>query len=351
MSLLKKIEFNGKKIILRFLTSLFPYKSFSHIQKIKSVIITRIDERLGNVVLLNSVIQSFIKNNINTTIVVCKKYGSIFEGNKAIKKIIYFEKKKLFNPINIFKLIKQLRETDYDLLFDASNPNDLSTLTLFTIVFIKAKIKYGFKRKSSESILNKSIPPPASSMTMMDHYKLLFRKMNLKFYSHAPLIFNPHLLQAYHYVKEKNKTLIIAHPGGRGYKKWDIGKMLVFLKKLDPHQFKIIIILGPDEKNLIPILQNQNYSFIIPKNMEELISILLMGQIYIGNDSGPMHLAASLGLAVLAIFKPDASIMFRPRTKNYELIISPTPFDVPVNKVLQKFKALVKKMDNQALKK
>ncbi len=344
MSLLKKIEFYGKKIILQLLTKLLPLKSLPIIKKIKSVIIVRIDERLGNVVLLNSVIQSFIKNNINTTIVVCKKYGSIYEGNKAIKKIIYFEKKKLFNPINIFKLIKQLREADYDLLFDASNPNDLSTLTLFTIVLIKAKIKYGFKRKNSESILNKAVLPPPSSRTMMDHYKLLFRKMNLKFYAHAPLIFNPHLLQAYHYVKEKNKSLIIAHPGGRGYKKWDIGKMLLFLKKLDPDKFKIIIILGPDEKNLIPVLQNQNYTFFIPKNMEELISILLMGQIYIGNDSGPMHLAASLGLAILAIFKPDASIMFKPMAKNYELIISKTPFNVSVQKVLYKFNSLMKKL-------
>lgn len=345
MALLRDLERNGRKILIKFITGLFGSSNKNvNLKEIKSVIILRLDERLGNVVLLNSVIQSFIKNKIPVSLVVCKKYGRIYEYNDNIKNIIYFNKKALFNPFNIIKLVIQLKSSKYDLLFDASNPNDLSTLSLIVMILIKAKMKIGFDRKNSEAVLNKTVKRPAREIHILDCYKLLFQHLHLKFYKIPMLDLPTHLFLKYRSLAEEKRKILIVNPAGRDEKQWDVKKMLAFIQTLDLKKFKLIAIFGPNELKIKDEFKQKELITISPKDVLDLIAVLSMGKVYIGNDSGPMHLAASLGLAILAIYKPSASKVFGPCAKNYEMIVTENPFSVPVKQVEEKFKKLLKRL-------
>lgn len=344
MALFKKIEFYGRRALIRLVTALFPSRPASRTGKISSAVIVRVDERLGNVVLLNSVIHSFIKNHIAVTLVVCKKFGQIYEHNEKIERIIYFEKKKLFNPYHLVRLALELRKNAYDLLFDASNPNDLSTLTLFTILALRARVKFGFDRKNSSLILNRTAARPAEPVSMLDYYAFLFKKLNLKFYREQYLTFLVSMKNIYSSLREKRRKVVMAHPGGRGPKQWDIRKMLLFLAGLNREKYKVVLVLGPEERHLEPMLRKEGYQIFVPENVMELLSVLSAGDIYAGNDSGPMHLAASLGLAILAIFKPDASVVFYPAARFCRVIVTETPFDVSPGEVSRKFHELARSL-------
>ena len=134
MNILIQLEKKGRKVLKKILSRLiFPAQIQDKTKKPDNVIITRIDERLGNLVLLNAAVKSFLRNKIKTSLIICKKYGDIYKYHPNIEKVIFFDKKSLFNPLNIIKLIFELRKKRYDLLFDASDPNDLSTLTFFVM--------------------------------------------------------------------------------------------------------------------------------------------------------------------------------------------------------------------------
>lgn len=345
MALLRDLERNGRKILIKLITGLLGSSNKNvNSKEIKSAIILRLDERLGNVVLLNSVIQSFIKNKIPISLVVCKKYGRIYEYNDNIKNIIYFNKKALFNPFNLIKLIIQLKSSKYDLLFDASNPNDLSTLSLIVMILIRAKMKIGFDRKNSQAVLNRTVKRPAREIHILDCYQLLFQHLHLKFYKMPLLDLPTHLFLKYRSLAEKKRKTLIVHPGGRDEKQWDINKMLAFIQTIDLKKFKLIALFGPNELKLKNKFKRKDLITVTPKDVLELVAVLSSGNIYIGNDSGPMHLAASLGLAILAIYMPSASKVFSPCAKNYEMIVTNNPFSVPVKQVEEKFKKLLKKL-------
>ncbi len=348
MKIFKNIERKGrvvlKKIIAEFLK---PEDRSSNIKKIRSVLIIRIDERLGNVVLLNSVIKSFIKNRIKTSIIVSKKYGSIYKFNPDIEEIVYFNKKLLFNPVNIFKLRNRLKRKKYDLLFDASNPNDLSTLCFFVISMVNACVKYGYDRKDSGLILNNVVKKP-EECHMLEYYSLLFKKLNLKFYKDIRLKLPLNVVNKYRFLHKDNKSkYIIVHPGGRNHKQWQVEKLLRFLKEIKNKNDNFLILLGPDELENEKLFIKKKYMVIKPVDVIDLLAILKTGKIYIGNDSGPMHAAAALDLDIFAIFKPNASVVFKPIAKHFKMVITEFPSKLSVQEVLRDYKKFLNIIKNK----
>jgi ADP-heptose:LPS heptosyltransferase len=334
MKLSKKIEIKGRKIILKILAKVIRNPKYSEIDKkqIKKIIIVRIDERLGNLVLTIPVINSFLKNGYDVTIIAGQKFSALLNTIKGLK-IINFNKKKLFNPFYLFKYIYQLRKIEYDLLFDASNPNDLSVLTFFIILLIKSKYKIGFRRKESEVILNILIERPEKPVHILNYYKIIFDFLKIKFYKELKIDIPKNK-------RNLNEKLIAIHPGGRGNKRYPIENLLKFIKMLEKIKgYKFIVIIGPDEKDLEELFKD--YKIVQPKDVLELMNYLNECEFYIGNDSGPMHLASALGLKVIAIFKKDASILFRPATKKYKILVSDDVSKIKPEEIFDAFKSLI----------
>jgi len=341
MSIFKVIEYKGKNIIKKVFSFLLPSGRSRGKNQFNNVIIVRIDERLGNLVLLNSVVKSFIKNKIKTSLFICSKYGLLYRDNRELKEVIYFNKKSLFNPINIFRLAVRLRRKKYDLMFDASNPNDLSTLSFFMMFLIKADVKFGYQRKESDLVLNKLVPRPEKTIHMLDYYSMLFKHLKLPFIRDIRFHFKKSIREKYKYLKEKKKKIIIVHPGGRSSKQWRVERLVAFLEKIRSVKYKFVVLLGPDEYDKEGLFLEKKYIIIKPRDVLDLASILYCGDIYIGNDSGPTHLAGSLGLSIFAFFKPEMSIVYKPVAKKHKLVISESPRDLSIEEVLKKYKQFI----------
>ncbi len=346
MKLLKLIERKGREFLLEFLRLVLkPAQINKHkIKKIKNVIIVRIDERLGNLVLITPVIKSFLKNNIKVTVIAASVFSKLLYTINNIR-IIEFNKKKLFNPIYLLKYILFLRKEKYDLLFDASNPNEMSTLTFFVILLLKARYKIGFLRKNSDLILNLCVNRPEKEIHIVEYYKILFKTLGLKYYLDPRISLPTEIKRRYLNLKKefKNKTLIAVHPGGRGNKQWKIERFLKLLRMIRKSypEYAFLIILGPSEKDLIKIFQSQGYRVILPVDVLDLSAYFSICKIFIGNDSGPMHLAAALGLNVLAIFKDTARAVFRPLSKRYKILSAHRVNSISANLAFNAFVSLL----------
>jgi len=112
---------------------------------------------------------------------------------------------------------------------------------------------------------------------------------------------------------EKHKLddtdLIIAiHPGSRQpYIRWrKEGFAEVADQLIENHNAKIILIGGPGESQIInDVLSLMKHGIIAidpPIKLTELVSLLNRCHLFIGNSTGPMHIAAALKVPVVAIF-------------------------------------------------
>ena len=110
------------------------------------------------------------------------------------------------------------------------------------------------------------------------------------------------------------KPLIGIHPGaGLGDKRWPSEKMAALVERfLFKKRYQVVLLGGPDDKQLIQKL----LEFLPPLLKEEVIDLsgkvnslrTFMGVIkninlYIGNDSGPTHIASAINVPVVCIFQ------------------------------------------------
>ncbi len=63
-------------------------------------------------------------------------------------------------------------------------------------------------------------------------------------------------------------------------------------------------------KTLPPVVAERSVSFAGNKNIAELLAAFKLGALYFGNDSGPLHLAAAVGLPTVAFFGPETPNLY-----------------------------------------
>ena len=115
-------------------------------------------------------------------------------------------------------------------------------------------------------------------------------------------------------------NVIGLHPGSGSFRKnWPVEKFVLLAECI--RQSKLaqpLFILGeadaaaaqalPRLTPAVPVLTN--------RTLKEVASILAVSRGYVGNDSGITHLAAALGIPVVALFGPTDAAMWGPRGTN-----------------------------------
>jgi ADP-heptose:LPS heptosyltransferase len=114
---------------------------------------------------------------------------------------------------------------------------------------------------------------------------------------------------------------IVLHPGsGSTDKNYPSDFWLALIERLKdryPGKSKrIILLLGPAEEGLLSSFREavaeKDAELIFCPEKETLIALLNQASLYIGHDSGITHLAAMMGLPVIAIFKKSSPEQWAP---------------------------------------
>lgn len=104
----------------------------------------------------------------------------------------------------------------------------------------------------------------------------------------------------------EKQDFIIIHPGAsRAYLRWPLEKYIQLANEiLSKTELKIVFSLGPGEERYAELIEQKLSSRIIAClncSIEELAGVYRNAIMYIGNVTGPMHLAVALKKKILAI--------------------------------------------------
>lgn len=153
---------------------------------------------------------------------------------------------------------------------------------------------------------------------------------------------------------KKEKLIIGIHPGaGKVENIWDAENFKSLIKRLnDKFSPYFLITAGHTDKtvinNLSLSLKEYNIEYLLAKNLEfnNLAALLSRVNLYITNDTGPMHIADSVGGKVLALFGPTNSYEWGPRGNNCFSIQSQTKNinDITVDNVFDKSVEMLENM-------
>ena len=116
---------------------------------------------------------------------------------------------------------------------------------------------------------------------------------------------------AHHFLAEtglaSERLLIGIHPGGNWeYKLWD-GKNYADLASIlaEKRNARILLFAGPNERKLqtqVAEMMDVPPILVQTDDLRHLAALISACDVYIGNDTGPMHIAAAVGTPVVALF-------------------------------------------------
>ncbi len=124
----------------------------------------------------------------------------------------------------------------------------------------------------------------------------------------------------------RDETYLIGiHPGGSSFdKRWPEKRYAELADRLVQHyNAKILLFRGPDEADLTDTIQQEMETDAIinaPQTIRELGAMLSCCDLFVCNDSGPMHIAAALGVPTTAIFGPTDHVAWRPMSENASVV-------------------------------
>ena len=128
----------------------------------------------------------------------------------------------------------------------------------------------------------------------------------------------------YHFSgKTIDKIDTVAHIGSSSsIKNWPLKNFVKWAKTLHKKGIKVNLILGPVEKE-IGILESIDIPILYTENLKELARSLMSAKLFVGNDSGPGHLAAALGTATLTLFGPTNPLVWAPNHPQNKVLSAP----------------------------
>jgi heptosyltransferase-1 len=126
------------------------------------------------------------------------------------------------------------------------------------------------------------------------------------------------------------RRLAIINPGaGWGAKCWPAESYGEVARALADHGIAVMVNFGPDEEQLAQQVRDASGAVALPVScsVSELIALTRRASLLVGGDTGPMHLAAALGVPIVALFGPTRPERNGPYATRSVVLRSPESVD------------------------
>jgi ADP-heptose:LPS heptosyltransferase/glycosyltransferase involved in cell wall biosynthesis len=174
----------------------------------------------------------------------------------------------------------------------------------FVLRALRTKRRLGFPRMGSQMLLTDSLVLPEATAHRYEHWRVLGRALNLE----LPPRQNISLCSDHPALGRRE---VLVHTGaGQAIRVWPLDRYRNVVARLRRQSYRVRVACDPDQQ--IWWLGAGETSVATPRTVTELLGLLDGAAAFIGNDSGPGHLAACNGVPTLTIFGPQLPECFAP---------------------------------------
>ena len=123
---------------------------------------------------------------------------------------------------------------------------------------------------------------------------------------------------------------IVVHPGSGGREKcWPIERFESLIATLRASGTRVTPVLGEVEMDRWPRETSERWNSrlgaVMIDSLDTLAGLLTSARLFIGNDSGPTHLAAQLGVPTITFFGPTLPNVWQPIGPRVRVVAPPRP--------------------------
>jgi heptosyltransferase II len=232
----------------------------------------------------------------------------ILKYDQSINQIIYLEDETIATTKskinNFFKLLNFIKKNNFSKIYIMHF--SIFWFLLAKISGIKNIYKYGILKKNVDIYLN-----------ALEQNKRWLQDPNLS--SQTKIVYPQN--------NSKNNNQIIIGIGSSGpTKKWPTENYIELIKKINDKNIKFYLAGGNNEienqiaNKIINEIKENRIESLCSLSIEEIMPIINSSKLYIGNDTGFMHLSAGLNIPAIGLFG-DTPLSYAKYNKNIFPII------------------------------
>ena len=301
---MKKLEKWFKSFLVFLIRIVLPGKNQKRIDSgwtnFKRILIFRLDNRLGNAILILSLVQSIKKSlpDVSLDVLMTASYVELYQNHPAIQNIIPYDQKYLFrNPIRFLFLIQRLRKNKYDAVFSSNNPDAFSVSQAIFNRLVTQNRSVGFEWKESTRLYSDVVAGDTNIHYARAQYDLWrYFDKNADFISPKLYLLN-----------EKKPTPdkpLLFWLGATGNKILDEELVNDIILATEPLEIDIQLAVGPHDEHILDRYTKSWQAKILTINLglKEIADYFRKYKCIIMPDTGPMHLVAAIGIPLVQVF-------------------------------------------------
>ena len=172
-----------------------------------------------------------------------------------------------------------------------------------------AKARVGFPRTGSQIFLTHPLAYADHMEHRYENWRIIARALNLDLEPRDKISFP---------LRRESRTVLVHTGAAQPVRVWPLERYHQLVKKLRARGYAVRIVCNPEQQAWWKNAGEP--AAVAPHNISELLALIDDSGVFVGNDSGPGHLAAFCGLPTFTFFGPQVAEWFVPLHPAAELL-------------------------------
>ncbi len=216
-----------------------------------------------------------------------------------------------------------LRARGFECVVDFTDGDRAALLAWFTGAGLR--IGYNHEGRLRGRLYSHCVEAAYGTMHMIDYHAMACSALGLPIRGGDPVLpLSGENHEQAHRIKETlpldGKPWVMLHPGARyWFKAWSAERFAALADTFHDKGFRVVLVGSPSEQAVATAVMKATKrplaSLVGKTSLLELAALMTQCRLFIGNDAGPMHMAAAVGCPVVALFGPSNPAVWGPRGK------------------------------------
>lgn len=270
------------------------------------------------------------------TWVVERREAALVQGNPDLDDVVRIDTRswrRLRELTAIPDVLGRLRRARFDVAVDLQGNVKSGLLTVAT----GARVRIGFaafrcREPANALFTNRRVAPPASARHVVDQLLSLLAPFGG---TTGPPTFRlssapnaEEVAEAFFVglgLKEADGVVVVNPGAGRADKRWPLTRFIELARRLRLEVGATVVVAwGPSELAQARALAEEAGVLLAPPtSLDELLALLRRVKVVVGADTGPLHMAAALGLPCVGLYGPTDPTRNGPYGQGHRILHAP----------------------------
>jgi heptosyltransferase III len=282
---------------------------------------------IGDVVLATPLLPLLARRFPSATLTFLVNSGTeeVLHGNPFLHRVMVLPRKGWKDQMAFYRFLRQER---FDGVLDLSDGDRSALLSVVS----GAPLRIGYNRDGRwrGKLYTHVLPSAYGSMHMIDYHAQVVSFLGISEPVGQPEIYlRPEDEEAagrlVRKVNPDGRPLVLLHPSARYvFKAWPVERFAALADRLQELGMVVAIIGHQREwdlgRRLSDLSRSKPTNIMGMTQVLQLAGMMKSSALFIGNDGGPMHMAAAVGCPVLGLFGPSEPRVWGPRGRHVSVI-------------------------------